>query len=210
MVPWMEFNESPSNNQKENQDANDTTSIKTISDSSMIIDFLEEKLGQKNSLDAELTTEQKAISTAFIHMIEEAFFFNAFAYTRMASDEGFKITRQVYFHYLDDQAFSALELQFRERLKLRCELQGISRKPERERISWGQKEILAMANLLGNKQYMLRDEKPSVLDCVVYGFLLNMIEERKHYTFCPLRQFLMQQENLVNYIERLTEEMKNL
>ena len=226
MVPWMEIldvenksdthgnqnedeNQSPNNNDN-TKELDKTKESKIISDSSMIIEFLEERLGQNNSLDAGLTLEQRAISTAFIHMIEEAFFFNAFAYTRMASDAGFKVTRHVYFHYLDDEAFSALAAQFRERLKLRCELQGISRKTEEERISWGQKEILAMSNLLGNKQYMLRDEKPSVLDCVVYGFLLNMIEERKHYEFCPLRQFLLKQSNLVNYVERLTEEMKGL
>ena len=100
-------NRSLDNNDK-TKELNKAKEGKIISDSSMIIEFLEERLGQNNSLDAGLTLEQRAISTAFIHMIEEAFFFNAFAYTRMASDEGFKVTRHVYFHYLDDEAFSAL------------------------------------------------------------------------------------------------------
>lgn len=169
-----------------------------MGDSSLIIEFLEERFGI--DLDAHLDAHQRALSLSVQRMLEEHYhqcfehqlFFGRGGEERLRE---FAATLPVFLRWLVPALMKrAFSKQLYER--------GMGRHSEDVIIAQGKADLDALAELLGDQPYFLGD-RPSSIDACVFGFLGVSLYVKGDN---PLYRYGASHQNLMRYCERMREQ----
>lgn len=167
-----------------------------ISDSRLIIEMLDAKMPVP--IDQHLTSEQRALSTAYIAMLENHLV-QVLAYYRWQSDSGWSQFSRLMFSGAPAVIRVLIGGVMRKGMIKNLYKNGIGRHTEPEVRSFGQKDIDSLANLLGNKPYVFGD-KISLLDLVMFSVLSNILHGQVDM---PLVAITKSHSNLVAHAERV-------
>lgn len=168
-----------------------------IADSRFIIRYLQTQYG--DTLDAHLTELEKATAKAWQRLIEEHLYWLSM-YTRWNySNANWQQNKRAIFNVLPVVVRDCVALIYRYLIKKQIYGQGTGRLNEDQIFALANEDISALSVFLGEKDYFMGD-KPSTIDAVVYGFLVNIIA-------CPIESPLkndaLDQKNLVEYCQRI-------
>uniref|UniRef100_T1IR42 Failed axon connections n=1 Tax=Strigamia maritima TaxID=126957 RepID=T1IR42_STRMM len=147
-----------------------------IADSDLII----KQLGQhfNKDLDEGLTTAQRSVSHAYISMLDHHTGW-VYRWWRYNNPSKFlKATKLNVQHMMNSKIPSAI-LNFAFKLKFKGKKkaalsQGIGVHTEKEIYDFGKKDLLALNDLLGEKEFFFGDE-PTLLDCVAFAHLVQFL-----------------------------------
>jgi glutathione S-transferase len=174
-----------------------------ISDSSMIIGYLESR--SRSPMDADLTTQERAISTALKAMLEEQFYFVGL-WTRWVDPSGWKIYRPIIMDLGIELGVPKLfiplfEPIIRAKMKRTAYLQGTGRHSPDEIHRIGINVVSALSDWLEAKAFMLGD-KPHLIDATAYAFITGWLWGPFEGV---IKDHVSQQTNLVRYCDRMKE-----
>lgn len=160
---------------------------KLVADSSLIIDYLKTAYG--DTLDAWLDATQRATALAFARLMEENLYW-AVLYTRWVEPQGWEKTRPAFFGQLPAPLQWFVPALARRGLVRELHGHGMGRHSRNEIIAIGQRDISALADFLGDKDYFMGSQ-PCSLDASAYAFVANLIcaplesELKSHATQYP-------------------------
>lgn len=147
-----------------------TDNGKTIADSDAIREYLEEAFDM--DFDDGLSAEQRAISRAFIRMIEENLYFGIVC-DRWINDENWPHIRKAYFSEIPKLINGFITKKIRQQAIGSTMGQGMGRHSEQERFERCKKDIDAIATLLGDKPFLF-GTTPKAADISAIPFLRAM------------------------------------
>ena len=167
-----------------------------MGDSQFIIEYLKSKHG--DTLDANLTPEQKAVGHTIRRMLEECTYWYI-VYMRWVPEDGWRAYLPVVETMVPGVVGGPVPvLTLRQKMLQILHDQGTGRHSVEEVQELAKADITALATLMGNKTYLL-GESPSSFDAVVYSFLVSIIANPVDTDF---KQHTLSQENLVRYCAR--------
>lgn len=144
---------------------------KTISDSSLIIDYLTQKY--KVTLDAHLTPRQRGEALALQRLFEEHLYWVA-VYARWVEDTGFAVTSKVFFERFPMVLRQLVPVLARRAMKQQMQGHGMGRHSRDEIYALGCRDVAAIADVLGEREFLLGDQ-PGTIDATGYAFLANLL-----------------------------------
>ncbi|KTD23582.1 Uncharacterised protein [Legionella lansingensis] len=169
---------------------------KTIPDSELIINYLINKFG--NSLDRNLTKEQRALSVLLENTFSEHLYW-IMLYFRWQDEAGWSHIRKAFFAKLPTLAKLFIPDAVRKETKNALYLQVSGRHSAQEVREMGFKTLDAIAIMLGEKKYFHGNEITSI-DATAFAFLANIIwlpfED-------PSKIHLRNHKNLLHYCDRI-------
>jgi glutathione S-transferase len=167
-----------------------------IGDSGFIIEYLEDRL----DLDANagLSAAERAISRAMRRLIEENLYWTL-VYDRWIVDENWRISRNVVLGQIPAAMRQVIAPIARRGVRRQLAGHGIGLHTRDEIHAIGRKDVAAIADLLGDKPFLMGD-KATEIDAVAYGFLANIMNVP---IASPVRDEAMSHQNLVDFIERI-------
>jgi glutathione S-transferase len=169
-----------------------------LGDSTFIIDHLKSKLGDK--LDANLSTKERAIATAFKGMIEEQLYF-VILYQRWKEDAGWATYQPVLREYLAASGIPGLLrgmvlATVRKSMLKSLHAQGTGRHASGEVDAIGMRVVGAIADQLGDGPFFL-GARPTSIDATVYPFVTGILDtpfpsnvKKQMETMPPLRAYV--------------------
>ncbi|CAJ0595206.1 unnamed protein product [Cylicocyclus nassatus] len=174
-----------------------------IADSNFIIDHLIEELHKKD-IDDRLSPEEKANARAYHALIEDSLRWVLIELRSrdnkwFASNMGFL----PHFEGFKKMAFKNFVCEMiRRKLQAQAKFQGMGRNSPEEVTILAKKDLDALSQFLGNKQYFFGDQ-PVTLDCEIFAHLAQFL-----YTPLPaspeLRTYIQEHcQNLVAFVERM-------
>lgn len=169
----------------------------TLGDSSLILDYLRTQYGFDP--DAGLTPAQRAVSRAFLAMLDERSYWTG-VYSRWIDPAQFPRTRAALFRTLPVPLQTVVGGLARARIRLQMWGHGMGRHSPAEIYDFGCRDIDALADFLGDGQYMHGDAGPTLLDIGVYAFCGSMLKAPYD---TPLQARGRQHANLVQFVERM-------
>ena len=172
-----------------------------IADSSFILDHLIQKY-QLDHLDIHCPM-QKAQSLAFKTMIEESLYF-VLLYSRWIDPNGFAVIEKEFMPLFPPLVGRPFLAYLRKNLTTQANAHGMARHSVEEVYKIGQRQIVALSMLLGEKDHFF-EEKISIFDATAYSFLSTIL---KQPIDSPLKFTLQQNSNLIHYVERLDKMME--
>eukprot|EP01114_Cavostelium_apophysatum_P023760 TRINITY_DN9056_c0_g1_i1.p1 TRINITY_DN9056_c0_g1~~TRINITY_DN9056_c0_g1_i1.p1 ORF type:complete len:291 (-),score=53.92 TRINITY_DN9056_c0_g1_i1:805-1638(-) len=141
-----------------------------ITDSALIIDKLSQHFDK--DIDSDLTAHEKAISIAFIRMLEEHLYFVG-VYYRWVNEGGWKQWKQISF----PRGIVKLLAPFiRAGPRKVVHYQGIGRHTEENILKFARSDLQSCAELLGKDQFFFGKSKPHMLDLVLYSTYVSFCE----------------------------------
>lgn len=172
-----------------------------VADTRFVIDYLKATYG--DPLDGRLTAAEKASLHAWQRMCEESLYWTI-VYSRWIDDTGWKVFAPLVFGSLPGPLRALIPPLVRRRVARTLDGQGTLRHSQAEVYSLGMRDVDALANLLGDRLYMLGDE-PTSLDATAAGWLINILHAPLE---TPLKAGTAKHANLVAYADRLRERLK--
>jgi len=167
-----------------------------MGDSQFIIEHLQKKHG--DTLDANLTPEQKAVGHTIRRMLEECTYWYI-VYMRWVDEAGWRAYTPVVETMIPKVTGGPVPIAaLRQKMLGILHDQGTGRHNVDEVQKLAKEDISALATLMGNKPYLLGDA-PTSFDAVVYSFLVSIIANPVDSEF---KQHTLSQENLVRYCTR--------
>ncbi len=169
-----------------------------VGDSQLIIEQLERRLAAagKKPLDQGMSARDIALARMIRRTVEEGMYFVGL-YARWQTDDGYPLMRDEFKKVLP--AF-ILPIIRRSQIK-KLQQQGTGRHSFDDVMAIGIADLDALAELLGDKPYMLGDQ-PRVIDCAMYGFL----EASLGFPLdSPLKARAKQHANVLAYRQRIRE-----
>jgi len=167
----------------------------TVTDSQAIIEHFEQR--QANHLDDGLTNEQKAQAFFIRDLIEDRLYWQI-TYMRWGDPQGWALFRPDLLKSFPP-LMRWLPLIIRYRLLKQMRRRGLKSEDTEMAYDKGRAVVLALAEFLGDKNYMLGASMRS-LDLSVYAFLANILDQRYSN---PLQVYLKTMDNLVAYCARI-------
>ncbi|MDR4517731.1 MAG: glutathione S-transferase family protein [Nitrosomonas sp.] len=169
-----------------------------MADSDLIIQYLIKKYG--DTLDADLTPSQKAVSLSMRRLFEEHLFWITM-YTRWQfTEENWQTNKTAIFHVFPPVIRDVVAGVYRKSIRKQIYGQGIGRHSSEEIFQLGRVDLDAISDFLADKPYFMGD-KPTSLDATAYGFLVNTM-------VCPIespvKEYALGKQNLVDYCQRMT------
>lgn len=168
---------------------------KIISDSSLILDYIENKF--KISFNHKLSDFQKAISHSFKKMIEEHLYWIAL-YSRWFDGRNSEITKKEYFAGMPEDAIEGICA----KTKRDFEGTGIGLHSEEEIYAFGIKDLKAISSLLRSSEGFLHKKghfvfahEISELDIIIYAFVGQIIWVKEINS--PLKKYIENEEGQV-------------
>jgi len=169
-----------------------------LGDSQLIIEELERRLAAegKHPLDEGLTPRDAAIGRMVRRMLEEATYFVAM-YTRWLTDDGYAIQRQEFKKWVPGIIIPLIRRDIAKKLHH----QGTGRHSHDEAAAMGKADYDAIAELLGDRPFVLGDQ-PRTVDATVFAF----VEGTLGYPLdTPLKRAVEAHPNLVAYRKRIRD-----
>ncbi|KAL7633402.1 UNVERIFIED_CONTAM: hypothetical protein RMT77_016273 [Armadillidium vulgare] len=166
---------------------------KDYADSQLIMEFLGEKL--KKNFSSHLNEEQKAVARAMLIMTEEHILWGL-AWWRLVKDP-------------DQRVMDLLKLPFYFGILLKLNkrkfakslwVQGIGRHSDEDLVEMIRKDIEALSNYLGKKEFLMGDT-PCEVDCAVFGMLSQFVWGTPGSPFAVMVQ--SEYRNLLHYCIRI-------
>lgn len=142
-----------------------------IADSTFIRWHIEKKYGY--DYDAGLSAEQKAIAWALERMCEDHLYF-ALADARWMDDANFAKGPAQFFGAVPRPLRAAVSAMVRRKLGKRLQSQGIGRHSRSEICALAERDIAALATLLGEKRYFF-GEQPCGADATLFAFIAGIL-----------------------------------
>lgn len=140
-------------------------------DSEFIIDELKTRYG--NTLDQDLTEEQRAVALLIEHACCERLYWIV-VYLRWQNETGWAQVKPDFFCRLPTIPKLFVPEMIRKRMIKALYYQGTGRHTLDEVIYLGRKTIDALVTLLGDKPYFLGD-KPTSVDATTFSFIANLL-----------------------------------
>jgi glutathione S-transferase len=168
---------------------------KVICDSSFIIEHFKEKYG--DALDKDLNAEQKAIARAFSKMLDENLYW-CIVQSRWIG-EGWPIIKEEFFGKMPFPLKLLIPTIAQKKVRKSLYMQGIGRHNEQEILDIARKDITALSDYLGTKDYFLIN-KPTSLDVSAYAFLSQTIVPDIK---CELNEVAKSFDNLISFVHRM-------
>jgi glutathione S-transferase len=175
-----------------------TDGSRTVSDSSLIIDYLKATYG--DPLDNWMNAEQRAVALAWQRLLEEHYYWVG-VYTRWIEPEGWALTRGAFFAGMPAPLCWIVPPLARRGMAKELHGHGMGRHSREEVHALGCCDITALADFLGDKPYLM-GEQPCSLDAVAYGFLANLL-------WVPVESSLKQHAQQYPQLERYCARMKS-
>ncbi len=173
---------------------------KKIADSRVIVNYLKSTYG--DTLDANLTAEQKAIAKSFQRLLEEHLYWIGMMSRWHYTEANWQTNKQAIFAGLPPVARDLAAWVYRRRINGQILGQGTGRMTTQEAFALGMEDVDALADFLADKPYFLGC-KPTSLDASAYGILVNTLG-------CPiespLKDHALSKQNLVDYCDRMQQE----
>jgi glutathione S-transferase len=144
---------------------------KTIADSAFILDYLNSKPGV--SLSSDLSPEQRAQAYLIAKSLDENMYW-CLLYSRWIREQTWPLTRVTFFGSLPFPRSRFVPYIVRRSVRSAIYKQGLGRHSDSEIQQIFIYSLDSLSVLLGNKSYFFND-KPSVLDVCVFGFLAQFI-----------------------------------
>ncbi|WP_019505478.1 glutathione S-transferase family protein [Pleurocapsa sp. PCC 7319] len=170
-----------------------------IPDSSHIIEYLTSHFSI--TLNDHLNQEQLAIGHAVKIMLEERLRW-CIVYSRWLDKRYSPSFQHIFLDLLPFPLriiFPLLATKSKKRITTTLNSNGIGKFTPEEIYAFGNKDIDAVATIVGNQPYLL-GEQPSSYDAIAYSFLANLIDVPIE---CPLNTFARDRETLRNYCQRM-------
>jgi glutathione S-transferase len=169
---------------------------KKIPDSSFIIDYLLDKHSLKDLEIKDPAAQAQAI--AFKSMIEDALYFGLL-YSRWVDPVGFKRMKSE-FKSMFPPFIGGPFLEFiRRNLIKQSRAQGLGRHSAEEVYAISEKQISALAALLGENEFFF-ENKVTYFDATSYAFLATIL---KQPIDSPIKKAILSHQNLCDYVDRL-------
>jgi glutathione S-transferase len=168
----------------------------TISDTSVIIDYLKKKYG--DTLDQHLTPEQKAQGVALQRMMEEHFYF-IFVYSRWLDPDTSAEFKKTIFAKLPAVLKWFVPALIIRQVKKQLYQQGTGRHSSEEIYRLGIEDVEAAATILGNRNFLF-GEKPTTYDVILYTFLASVLIPPVN---SPVKAAISQKPELVEFCTRM-------
>jgi glutathione S-transferase len=171
---------------------------KPLGDSQLIIEELEKKLAAegKRPLDEGLSPRDRALSRLVRRTMEEAYYFVGL-YNRWKTDDGYAAVRAEFKKFVPGLIIPVVR---RATLK-KLHHQGTGRHSYDEVMAMGAADLDAIAELLGDRPYLLGDAIRTV-DCTVYAFLEGTLG---FPVDSPTKQRASAHGNLMAYRQRIRD-----
>lgn len=168
-----------------------------IGDTRLIIEHLIEN----GSLDPDLTLsdEQCAISLAMQSMIEESLYWVG-VYDRWGNDQNFSITFDAFFSRLPPIIRNIAANRQRKKMLKALYYQGYGRHDEGEIYDIGKRNVQALSDMLGDKDYFLGTDVPTMLDVTAHAFLVSLIVPPMESSF---KEYARSCSNIMKFIARM-------
>jgi len=169
-----------------------------LGDSQLIIEELERRLAKdgKRPLDDGLSPRDQAIARLVRRTLEEGYYFIGM-YQRWKTDEGYKIQREEFGRFIPKIIVPLIR---RDILK-KLHHQGTGRHSLEEATAMGAGDLDAIAELLGDRPFLLGDA-PRTVDATVFAFL----EATLGYPVDgEIKRHAASHANLVGYRKRIRE-----
>ena len=168
---------------------------KVIGDSAFILSYLKGKHG--DPLDAGLTAEQKAVAHAFIKMLDENLYWCMVRF-RWIDDAVWPTIRGLFFSAMPAPMRWILPPLIRKGVEKTLREQGIGRHSPAEILEIARRDLRALADLLGDKNWFFGAQL-TTLDVVAFAFLAEVIVPPWKCELCDLARSF---PNLVAFVER--------
>lgn len=170
-----------------------------IADSALIIDYLKATYG--DTLDSELTGEQKAVAHAFIKMMDENMYW-CMVYDRWLGGDTWPKVKAAFFDGLPLPLRYIVPVVAQKGVRKSLYAHGLGRHGHDEIMHIAMKDLTALSEQLGDKDYFLID-RPTTLDVTAYAFLCGL--------YAPelpgdLQQRAGRFDNLRQFVERINKQ----
>lgn len=172
----------------------------TIADSSFILRHLEKKHGEP--LDGGMTAGERARAHAIQRMLEESLYF-VLLWSRWTDDEGWGKTRPRLLKAIPAAVSWLVAPIIRKSAVSQTMKQGIGRHSREEIFEAGERDLDALATLLGDGPFLLGETMRSV-DVIAYAFLANIV---KFDLDSPLKTTAKSHANLIAFLDRMTAKL---
>jgi glutathione S-transferase len=167
-----------------------------VADSTFIIEYLKATYGDR--LDAPLLPSERAFGVVIQRTFEESLYWPVL-YSRWIDDAGFAKVEEAFFAYLKFPFRQIIPIIARRGLRGQLRGQGTGRHGRDEIYAIGCRDISALAELLGEKEYFLGNE-PSSVDATAFAFLANLLWVPIDL---PMRAHAAKFANLEAYCQRM-------
>jgi glutathione S-transferase len=168
----------------------------TISDTSVIIDYLKKKYG--DTLDQHLTAEQKAQGIVLQRMLEEHLYFVC-VYSRWLDPETNQEFLKTIFAKVPPIIKWLIVPLLQKQVKKQLWQQGIGRHSSEEIYRLGLEDVNAAATILGSRNFLF-GEKPTTYDVILYTFLASILIPPVN---SPVKTAISQKPELVAFCTRM-------
>ncbi len=142
-----------------------------VADSGFIIEYLKERYG--DPLDATLSPQERAVSTAFQRLFEENLYW-AVVHTRWLDSAGWPKTREAFFGTMPAALRWFVPALARRGMRAQIRGHGMGRHSAQEIHAVGCRDVTAIADFLSDNPYML-GQQPTSLDATAHAFLANLL-----------------------------------
>lgn len=168
-------------------------------DSDMIIDYLNQTF--ELNLDKDFSNEQLALGRAARSMLEENTYW-ALIYNRYV--ENFNEYKKLVPPPPSGAGlgFSVSQKMYQRKMRSYLDGHGLGRHSKEELYQIAEKDLKALSDLLGEKEYLLGDT-PSSFDCTVFGLVANILYAGMENPMCTYIQ--ENAKNLSGLCERMKE-----
>lgn len=171
---------------------------KIIADSTLIIDYLKKTRG--NPLDQNLTPQQNAMALAMQALLEDHLYWIS-VWSRWAEPTGWSHLQQTFFRRVPRFLRNLVSKKIQKHVLQQLNAHGMGRHSTQEIISLGQRDINALAALLGDKPFLLGDQ-PTSIDACLFAFIGSI-------WFAPWENLLKAQlekhPNLLDFYRRMAQ-----
>lgn len=171
----------------------------TIPDSQFIIAYLKKKYGDK--VDGHLTDEQRAIAHAFVKMMDENLYW-CVVHSRWIEEQNWPKLKNFFFGKMRFPLGAIVARVAQKRVRKSLYAHGLGRHSGAEIVEIGARDIKALADFLGDKNYFFGDQ-PSSLDAMAYATLVQMI--KFPHLESRLYEAAKGHQNLVDFVNRFHE-----
>ena len=169
-----------------------------IEDSTFIRLHFEQKLGV--DLDEGLDTQQRATAWAIERMLEDRLT-PIIVHERWVEGDNFARGPAMFFMGVPEPMRAEVANGVREAVRANLHSQGIGRHSREERMQLARRDIDAVAELLGDKPFMM-GSYPTAVDAAVYGVIAACTAP---VFDSPLKEIVASHANLVAFVKRMED-----